>query len=414
MCEDLDLALNYVWANDSFIKQGTNEYAGPCPLCGGKDRFILFTDQTKARFMCRQCKFSGSLVELVRKQNGFENCSAGYAKAYEILGLGRNKNRSSSNTFRPAASQNSSSVRTTKPTLSSHASPQAIPLQDAESKVVSPQDWKAQGMIFFENSLTAAQSQAGYEALLARGLYPDFAAQIGIGWNPAPQYQLRDSWGLKIEDPAHPKILLPPGIVLASFRKDESDIERLVNLTVRVNERWRKQEQQQNPFWHDKEIPKYWQITGSENVYFVVGSQGTPLVRLESALDAALIAQDSEMEIAAIASMGGNKKPDNLALSYMRSALCNILCNDNDKAGINFVNEWQNSLPNATQFPLPQNFKDLGDARQADTRSVLTWLAQSVPQALYESGFTTDQIALFINNSEPLKMGNKFLNQGRN
>jgi len=37
-----------------------SEYAGPCPKCGGEDRFVVFTDG-KPRYWCRQCGYRGFL-----------------------------------------------------------------------------------------------------------------------------------------------------------------------------------------------------------------------------------------------------------------------------------------------------------------------------------------------------------------
>jgi hypothetical protein len=41
----------------SFKKFGIDEYHGPCPMCGGRDRFVVFTarDFPHWNFFCRQC-----------------------------------------------------------------------------------------------------------------------------------------------------------------------------------------------------------------------------------------------------------------------------------------------------------------------------------------------------------------------
>lgn len=43
-------------------RQSRTEAAGPCPLCGGTDRFIVWTE----RVWCRRCGWSGDAVALVR------------------------------------------------------------------------------------------------------------------------------------------------------------------------------------------------------------------------------------------------------------------------------------------------------------------------------------------------------------
>lgn len=48
-------------------RQGHNELSGPCPFCGGKDRFVVFT-KGKDRFICRGClPGGGDRIELHRR-----------------------------------------------------------------------------------------------------------------------------------------------------------------------------------------------------------------------------------------------------------------------------------------------------------------------------------------------------------
>jgi hypothetical protein len=54
---------------DSKFVASTNggEYAGPCPVCGGKDRFRVWPREgAGGRFWCRQCGKSGDLIEYLR------------------------------------------------------------------------------------------------------------------------------------------------------------------------------------------------------------------------------------------------------------------------------------------------------------------------------------------------------------
>ena len=43
------------------------EYAGPCPFCGGRDRFRVWPEQ--CRFWCRGCGASGDSIDFVMKLN---------------------------------------------------------------------------------------------------------------------------------------------------------------------------------------------------------------------------------------------------------------------------------------------------------------------------------------------------------
>jgi DNA primase len=55
-------------------KIGANEYAGPCPQCGGTDRFSINT--AKQVFNCRHCKKGGDVIELVMFADGIDFRSA--------------------------------------------------------------------------------------------------------------------------------------------------------------------------------------------------------------------------------------------------------------------------------------------------------------------------------------------------
>ncbi len=47
-------------------KTAGTECYGPCPVCGGKDRFIMWNDDNGERFWCRKCGIAGGAMKLVR------------------------------------------------------------------------------------------------------------------------------------------------------------------------------------------------------------------------------------------------------------------------------------------------------------------------------------------------------------
>jgi hypothetical protein len=55
------------------------EYVGPCPVCGGKDRFHAWPET--GRFWCRKCEKSGDLIEYFRWAEGMS-----YPSACEAVG----------------------------------------------------------------------------------------------------------------------------------------------------------------------------------------------------------------------------------------------------------------------------------------------------------------------------------------
>ena len=50
-------------------KKTANEMAGPCPWCGGNDRFVIFLDT--GRYLCRGCTpTGGDVVDFHIRQEG--------------------------------------------------------------------------------------------------------------------------------------------------------------------------------------------------------------------------------------------------------------------------------------------------------------------------------------------------------
>jgi phage/plasmid primase-like uncharacterized protein len=46
-----------------------SEYAGPCPWCGGEDRFRVWPDAEKPGYWCRQCDRKGDAIEYLRDRH---------------------------------------------------------------------------------------------------------------------------------------------------------------------------------------------------------------------------------------------------------------------------------------------------------------------------------------------------------
>jgi hypothetical protein len=62
------------------LSPGRKERHGPCPFCGGEDRFIVFADS--GRGWCRQCGWKGDALQLLRDRDGLS-----FLEAKKALGL---------------------------------------------------------------------------------------------------------------------------------------------------------------------------------------------------------------------------------------------------------------------------------------------------------------------------------------
>jgi putative DNA primase/helicase len=65
------------------LKRRGNELVGPCPHCGGVDRFAVNTN--KQIFCCRGCDAGGDIIDLVRHIDGIT-----FKTAVQLLGVGSN------------------------------------------------------------------------------------------------------------------------------------------------------------------------------------------------------------------------------------------------------------------------------------------------------------------------------------
>lgn len=332
--------------------KGPHEYAGSCPQCGGEDRFIVWPDRPRGgAYLCRGCGSQGDGIQFMREFMGMS-----YPDACAALGL----EQKHTTTSLLSARRTHVRPRPAHPLQMAHVPPKPEPA------VLPCREWMSSAAAFL------AECQCGIEttpeALLAicgRYLTPHTAQDCGIGWNPADRYILRESWGLPVVELAgggmRDKLLLPRGLVIATRRKAGT-----VALTVRCADD------------RPENRPKYWQVQGSSNVPFVAGRAGLPLLLVESALDAALVWQESFGKLAAVALMGNMKGLDSDTHAFIQAAPLLLACPDNDEGGQVAWQRWSTAYPQAILTPAV-GAKDLGDMH----RAALTWpLNPDIPSVM--------------------------------
>ena len=67
------------------------EYAGPCPLCGGEDRFRVWPDT--GRYWCRGCGAMGDVIQYLRDVRGMSYREACRVVGREVEAPGRLRER---------------------------------------------------------------------------------------------------------------------------------------------------------------------------------------------------------------------------------------------------------------------------------------------------------------------------------
>ena len=324
--------LDFLSCQEIFKAKGPHEWAGPCPDCGGRDRFLVWPDRPRGgAFLCRGCGAKGDGIQFLRQFHGMN-----YADACKTLGLTPRDSRASS----PAKP----TTRHTPGTLR----PVTVPTPKAAE--LPPAPWMERGAAFLTDCQRGLETDV--ETVLTitgRYLTPDTARACALGWNPADRYERREAWGLPAVE-GRDKLLLPRGLVIATRRR-----AGITALTVRcLDDR-------------PEGRPKYWQVAGSSNVPFVAGCAGLPVVLVESALDAALVRQEAGDLCAAVAFMGNLKGLDAATDAFIKAAPLIIAAPDNDAGGRAAWQRWKQAFPSAVCAPAVGG-KDVGEMHAAALR----------------------------------------------
>ena len=162
-----DTELRWVASTDG------GEWAGPCPFCGGSDRFHVWPHHSsgKGRWWCRGCGASGDAADYVQKRDG-----CGYREAKERLG-------------QPLTGR--------APAGKAGRAPELRPVTPAPRP---GQAWQERGRFHVEACERALwHSRAGTEGLrhlLGRGLCEATIRHFRLGFCPEQKFDDPGAWGL--------------------------------------------------------------------------------------------------------------------------------------------------------------------------------------------------------------------------
>lgn len=139
---------------------GGGEWAGPCPFCGGVDRFrVQPNHQGGGLWMCRQCT-GGKWQDVIAYK--MQRDSLDFKAACQALGGGD------------------------LPTTKTRAAPQEIPAYDAPSD-----DWQAcalEAVKICADNLWKSTGEAALDYLRGRGLQDETIKYFGLGYSPGAKF----------------------------------------------------------------------------------------------------------------------------------------------------------------------------------------------------------------------------------
>lgn len=281
------------------------EFKGPCPFCGGRDRFCVWPNHPsgRGRYWCRRCGKQGDAIQYLRDRDGL-----GFLQACRALGVAQDDDVKNTYYQRPQAPQ--------------RPAPRHAPIEAPGPK------WQERAELFVAGCQEVLWSEAGAEALAwlrRRGLSKQSVQSAGLGFHGSETYGRRSAWGTEKD------VFLPRGIVIP-WRIDG----KLWKVNIR----------------RSRGEPKYIAVKGSQNALFNTDalSGRLPAVLVEGELDALLMQQEAGDLVAAAGtgSVTGSRRPRWIALLALAPMV--LVSFDTDEAGETAADYWLSVLGNAKRW----------------------------------------------------------------
>lgn len=314
------------------------EWQGPCPACGGTDRFHVWPNQHQGRgsYWCRSCARAGDNIQFLMDFDGMDFKSA---CAYLKLNIDDYKNR-----------------------------PQSPPLPKKEFQPIHHDDpdllWQKKAGKFLAWSEQELEKNIKIkEWLAARGITAKAAAASRIGWNNGEDgsdiFRPRTAWGLselKKENGRARMLWLPRGLVIPYIV--DGKIQRL-----RIR--------------REAGEPRYYVVPGSSSCTMVLGVDRQAFVIVESELDAITCYHAQDLA-GAVAVGSSHAKPDAKAFDILKNCKQILNALDYDRAGASAYKWWQETFGDrCDRWPVPKG-KDPGEAIQEGV-DLRQWIEAGLP-----------------------------------
>jgi hypothetical protein len=315
------------------------EYAGPCPSCGGKDRFRVQPEM--GLWWCRSCRDRWSdAIDYVRWRTG---CS--FVEACRELGVDL-PDRANTPRIRfrgtATAAKNVYDVHNS-PTLAEDVAEPSAAWREQGERYVAYAERNLWDDSFGDGTAEARSS------LLARGLTEETLRRWRLGYQPRDSYQKPEVWGLEDR-----KIWLPHGIVIPWYLDGKL---------------W------QIKFRRPNGDPRYVAVRGGHPVLYGADTlAGHELIAIpEGELDAILLEQECG-DLVGVATLGGaSKRLDARAADCLLGARVIFTLHDTDMAGDRGAEQFRELTSRAHRLRVPVG-KDIGDFVTAGG-DLWAWLA---------------------------------------
>ena len=291
------------------------EYHGPCPWCGGSDRFAVWPNADPPRYWCRGCSKSGDAISFIRELRGLP-----FSEAIEYL----------------------APIETSRLAVERHDEPGPWVIRPAS---VPGDYWIESARELVAHAADQLWSESGGEAqrfLAGRGLTDRTLKDYLIGYEPEA-IQVRELW-------------CPSGILIPWFADGN-----VVHIKVRFLDA----------------DQRYGSISGGRPTVFGSPARSATgnVVLLEGEFDSMLLAQEAGEWIQAIAAGSAVSRPNRHVHDALASAERAFVSYDGDDAGKAAAAALVGAIPTATILEIPAGYKDATDLYLAggDLRRWVRW-----------------------------------------
>jgi DNA primase len=331
----LDLINGYTTLRKVAATHG-GEYAGPCPFCGGRDRFRVWPTSERPGWWCRQCDRKGDALQFLRDREDLT-----FREACERLG-------------HPLPNMPRRRPVVTPPSL---AQPPGEP-------------WRARAQAFVEACERALWSPAGAEVrayLRGRGLQDDTLQAAHIGYHAEGRHEPWELWGVTPEPPRK-GIWLPRGVVFPWWSGGmlwRVTFRRLASLGTAIHELGK------------VDGHSHFMVKGSANLLYNIDlvRPNAPAMLVEAPLDALSIIQEAGDLVAAVAA---STSWGRLERWIGRLALASVvlLSFDADNAGESAAAWWWKALGKRAKRWQP--YWDDPNGMLKDGANIRTWVREGL------------------------------------
>lgn len=368
------------------------EWVGPCPGCGGDDRFHVWPEQHVDRggsYWCRGCGAGGDGIQFLRD---FGKLS--FKDACRIVGkeLPDRPGGSSGSGFNATKRRPWKST----PILPPQINPAGSSILRPRICEPPPKKWMTQAKKYVLEAKAALMSnRLALEKLQReRGMTPQSAALFNLGLllpreksGLTCRFSSRNLWGLPPNESAKKpdSLWLPRGLIIpcpvpgsnisvnATETAKNADIQEFCRLRIRR---------------HPDDIKsggsKYYVVPGSSTAPLLIHNQQPAIVICESELDAILIYQQAGDLVGVCALGNAQSRPDQATATKLREVPLIILAFDNDAAGAAAAAKWEQWFDHCEKLTLPDGIKDPGELHHAggDLRE---WIKSALPSPWRET-----------------------------